>query len=188
MINPIQGSKFPQVAMHIDSLLLPKSKTSNTYSPASPPDLLIPTSHPPQNGWALCGLLMPKDKLPLTYFTTGKGNPVETEAGKYKIFKMSIKKKKYFDFIRIILKSLEKINAFTKCVQSAQQTSRFHLIQNAFIVIVTFIFFLCPTPSTYERNCWRSCCTPPAPSLQEKSLSRKTKWWSGGDKGRRRDF
>lgn len=93
MINPIQGSKFPQVAMHIDSLLLPKSKTSNTYSPASPPDLLIPTSHPPQNGWALCGLLMPKDKLPLTYFTTGKGNPVETEAGKYKIFKMSIKKK-----------------------------------------------------------------------------------------------
>lgn len=134
--------------MHIDSLLLPKSKTSNTYSPASPPDLLILTSHPPQNGWALCGLLMPKDKLPLTYFTTGKGNPVETEAGKYKtFFKMSIKKKKYFDFIRIILKSLVKALIFSKCVQSAQQTSKFHLIQNAFIVIVTYLL---PLPHIFH--------------------------------------
>lgn len=57
-----------------------KSKTSNTYLQASLPDLLILTSHPPKDGWALCGLLMPKDHLPPTCYTTREGNTLETEA------------------------------------------------------------------------------------------------------------
>lgn len=48
-------------------LLLHKSKTSNTYSPASLPDLLTLTGHPLRGGQALCDLLVPKDNLPLTY-------------------------------------------------------------------------------------------------------------------------
>lgn len=176
--------------MHIDSLLLPKSKTSNTYSPASPPDLLILTSHPPQNGWALCGLLMPKDKLPLTYFTTGKGNPVETEAGKYKtFFKMSIKKKK------ILWLHKNHLEKFGKSID---------------------LFQVCPVCSanieiSSDSECLHCHCdlsSSSAPHLphmkgtaegvaephhqhhhcRKKSLSGKTKWCSGEDKGRRRGF
>lgn len=83
---------------------------------------LILTSHPRQNQWALCGLLVPKDHLPLTYYTTGKGNQIETGAGE-----------NYFDFARVILKDLIKVLISSKCVQPVQQTSRFHLIKNAFM-------------------------------------------------------
>lgn len=66
------------------------------------------------------------------------------------ISKKNKNKKKYFDFVKVILKHLILISS--KCVQPVQQTSRFHLIKNVFTSESLWSYLL---PLTHPFHIWK---------------------------------
>lgn len=150
MINPTQGFKFPRAGMHTSSVSINLKPAPLTCRLPFLTSSFSQAIHRQMDEHCVaCWCQRTTCPWPITQWEQAIQLKYKQEKKLFK--KWMPQKKKYFDFVSIILKHLIKVLISPKCGKSVQSASRFHLIKNAFIFGSLWFYLL---PLSHPFHIW----------------------------------